>query len=132
MTYRELILAIKNMRVSGVTTILAAPPDKLDTADLPALFPLMPSQQATVGTFSSYLVPKTKQLQLALFIGPVGQSTLADDYNLTIELMDAVDDAMIALDGSITDSLSWRSDAGVLSMGETNYRGITITLTLEG
>jgi hypothetical protein len=96
MSLRAFIAELSAIAVVGVRQAYAAPPERLATANLPALYPRIPTAltaQATVLAQGS-LVPPSLTVELVVVVEPVGQGTAPTNFARTVTLIDALHAAL--------------------------------------
>lgn len=91
------VSAMQGLSITGVTRHYDEPPASVNTADLPAAFPMLPS-----GTLGERLTTcindsKTRSMQFVIIIEAVGQGTQAQNYARIAALMDNLETALDAL-----------------------------------
>lgn len=128
-TYASFCSNLETLSVTGVTRAFAAPVAKLDTAELPALFPILVSGDSAVAIQGGSAYTRTRRMNLCLAIMAVGDSNVAQDYATAKTLMDNLDAALKTLDATLNYRLSWTLRVGVQTVGGVDYRAILVEVT---
>jgi hypothetical protein len=91
-TYAAFTAALAALTVTGVTRKFANPPAAVDTADLPALWPGLPSGTEPLMTFATGSGTSggwpAMRCDLIVALEPVGQNTQAANYAATVAMLD--------------------------------------------
>jgi hypothetical protein len=93
-TFAAFTAALAGLTVTGVTRQFANPPASISTADLPALWPGLPSGNEPVMTFQTPGGFPALRCDLIAALEPVGQNTQAANYTATIAMMDNLSTAL--------------------------------------
>jgi len=94
LTNAAFLAAIQAMSVTGVTKHFDEPPPSLNTADLPAAFPLWPSATFPDMITSVISDGKTRSIGFAICVEASGQGTNAQNYTQYAALMDNLETAL--------------------------------------
>jgi hypothetical protein len=130
-TFAEFAGDLTGMSVTGIKRVYTAPPESLSTANLPALFPMLPEGEQAPLTFGASEYGGSRSLELWVPIKPSAQGTLADAYAAMTAMMDALDTALRALDVTVPYRLTWAIRGSLLTIADIDYRGAVVTATAE-
>jgi hypothetical protein len=95
-TYAGFVTNIAGMTVSGVTSAKAAPPQQLNTADLPLSYPRLPiaDNQSVTLTHGRGLL--TVAAELVVIMEPYRQGSNVANFAATVAMIDAIETAIAA------------------------------------
>lgn len=96
-TNAAFLAAIQAISVTGVAHHYDYPPLSLNTGDLPAAFPLMPSGAMGEWITSCIATNKTRAIAFVVCVEPVGQDLQPMNYAKLAALMDNLETALDAL-----------------------------------
>lgn len=130
-TFAEFAADLTGMQVTGVQRVFTTPPEVLNSAQLPALFPMLPAGDQAPLTFGQSEYGGSRTLDLWVPIRASGAGTLASYYPAMTAMMDSLDAALRALDATVAYRLTWRLQAALLEVAGHEYRGIVVTTTAE-
>lgn len=126
------IAAIQALTVTGVTRHYDEPPTSLNTADLPAAFPLMPSGALGEKSLSCWASNKTRSMGYVVAIEPVGQDTQASNYGKLAAVMDNMEAAFDGLEksqgGSLANFIEYEMAAEIFEVSGKAYWAIVATV----
>lgn len=125
-TYAAFYDALQAMAVTGVTRHYDNPPASLDTADLPAAFPLLPDGSKVEGGYTC-IVAKERRCQFVICIDAAGQGTMSENTEALIPLMDNLETAIDSL--TVMPLIEYTIEAGTVAVAEQEYWGITAEIT---
>lgn len=97
-TNATFIAAIQGMTVAGVTRHYDEPPLSLNTADLPAAFPELPTGSRVEPVSTCIPDAKVRTMGFVIALEPVGQSTNKTTYATIAGMLDNLETALDALD----------------------------------
>jgi len=95
-SYSTYTVALAALSVTGVTRKFTHPPASLATADLPAMWPGLPSGNEPAFTFQTSGGWPTLICDLTVAVEPVAQSTQSSNYDLMITIIDNLSTALRA------------------------------------
>ena len=133
-TVTQFYNALNGLVVTGVKRRFTAPPRQLATADLPAQWVNLPGAANNLNSglaSTCYSLAKTRTATLVIATEAAGQNNNPTNTAGVLTMMDALE---TALD-------NYRKTAGMVDysitpaaivLSETNYWGVTCTVTLEG
>ena len=125
--------AIRKITVKGVRRQYEEPPTSLNTADLPALFPLMPGGALGDKIVSCWNTNKTRRIALVLAYEPKGQGTQAQNYAAIAGHMDNLETAIDGLEksqgGTLANFIEYDIEAGFIQVGSIEYWCIVAEIT---
>lgn len=123
MTFASAAAALAGITVTGVKRAYAYQPAQISTADMPLMFPALPSGRQSVATFSAQMGLRSARLNLVVVVEPLAQSTPQSKWARGLALMDALLDALVAnADALNLDAVALRTES--LLIGETDYWGV--------
>lgn len=125
----KLIVALQSLSVAGVRNALAYPPESLNTADLPAGFPALPSARLNEWTVSCREYNRITEVQYVVCYQPVGQSTNLENYPEIVFLMDTLTAALDALDGDTANFIDYTLQATTYAVAGNDYWAIVANVT---
>lgn len=127
-TFADFLTAVQAIAVSGVTRAYDEPPNSLNTADLPASFPMLPSGGIGEKLVSCWSQNEFRTIRFAIAIEPTGQSTQATKYGQLAALMDSAGDAFKALErsqgGTLAVFVEYDIEAAIITIAGNDYWGI--------
>lgn len=97
-TNATFIAALQGMTIAGVARHYDYPPTALNTADLPAAFPILPGGSRVQPVSTCIVDAKVRTMQYGIAVEPVAQNLQANNYALFAALMDNLETALDALD----------------------------------
>jgi len=130
-TFAEFAADLCGMTVTGVQRVYSAPPESLNSANLPALFPMLPEGDLAPLTFGAAEYSGRRTLELWIPVKAAAQGTLAEAYVGLTALMDNLDAALRTLNDAVPYRLTWSVRASLLTVAGTDYRGAVVTATAE-
>ena len=128
LTLRGMVDAIIALDIPSVRRVFPAPPENVSTADLPAMWPALPS--IATNDREIFCKATTEDIAMSLFVAvePYGQDTQANRFDLAIALGDELRTAFNAWEYSL-----WLDyDIAVTTaqvVAQTGYWGIIAELT---
>lgn len=87
-TFNSVQATLGGLTVTDVTTVLTYPPDQVNVADMPIMFPQVPEGEAAIGSFSGGSDLDRMTMELIVVIGPSRQNTAQANFNKTVDIMD--------------------------------------------
>jgi len=125
LTNATFLAAVQALTVTGAKRHYDEPPLKLQTAELPAVFPLMPGGGLGEKTVSCWNTNKTRRISLVLAFEPKGQGTQAQNYGKIAGHMDNLEAAIDGLErsqnGSLANFIEYDIEAGFIEVGGIEY-----------
>lgn len=131
-TYTSLVNSISGLSITGLTRQFDHIPEYVDTSDLPASFVRLPGGGINPETLTTCSGDgKTRTIELVVLLEPFGQSTASANFSATVSMMDNVETALDADDGStpIMPFLTYEINASGETIGEGDYWAIVATIT---
>ena len=128
MTYTEYAAMLSGLTIAGVTKAYSAPPTQLSTAQLPAMWPRLPSGETTIATMTGAAGLPSLTCDLVIAVEAYGQNTQPANYAKALAIIDALQAALAdeALDGVVD---TWQMRLDVEQIGDTAYWAIVATVT---
>lgn len=130
MTLRIFLDALLAASLPSVKRVFTAPPDALNTADLPALWPELPGVGDAAITFGGDYWP-TYRVRLVLAIEPVAQSTRAQVFARTVDLLDEMLATYEGVDAALS-RLSLSAQVAVTEVAGTAYWAVACDVEGSG
>lgn len=127
-TYAAFVAALAALSPSGVTRKFSNPPASLGTADLPALWPQLPSGNEPAFTFEGGGGWPVLSCGLVIAVEPVNQNTQPANYAAMVTMMDSLSTALRAADigrSQITWSIAGNAQVDVAG---TTYWAVIATV----
>lgn len=123
MTYSEAAAALAAVTVTGVKRAYSYQPGQIATADMPLMFPAIPSGNQAVATFGGAGGLFSARLNLVVLVEPLAQSTAQSRWTRGLAIMDALHAALLAAaDDTGMDSAALRIESVLI--GDTEYWGV--------
>jgi hypothetical protein len=94
MTFVEFVQGVAGLSVTGVKRKHPAPPSSLGAADLPVMYPRIPTQTTEPQTFSANGSSAT--VEIAVVVAPDGLDTKGANFVLACALVDSLNAALSA------------------------------------
>jgi hypothetical protein len=113
MTLTQFVAGLSALTVTGVKRKYTEPPALLNAADLPAMYPRVPENGATAGSFAYSHRMRTLVCEMIIAVQAVKLGSNASNQTLTLALMDNLHDTLVAASGNLgidTWSMSMQSD----------------------
>ena len=88
--------SLSALSVTGVQKNASAPPTVLNTADLPLMYPRLPTQESELVAAGGAHGLRSVSLELVIVVEPVRQDLNALNYNKVLGLIDALYDVLSA------------------------------------
>lgn len=128
MTISEWVAGLAALSITGVKRKYTAPPQQVNTGDLPAMYPRVPQDTVEVVSFGGTTGLTVASIELVIAICPYALSTAATEFARAVSLIDAMkttlDAAVISLG---IDRYTIRQD--ILDLGsDTVYWGLVATV----
>lgn len=96
MTFAEAVAALMDIEVTGVRRAFDYQPKQLNSGDMPALFPTLPTSTQTVTVLNGAGGLPSYQVTLMLVIEPVMQNQAPVTWEKAVSLLDALQSALMA------------------------------------
>jgi len=128
--YATYVNNLSGMSVTGVTRKYTEPPRSLNTADLPAMWPQLPTAENSSVTLTHISGLRQASVDLIIAVEPYQQSTNNANFAATIALIDNVETALVTNAASF-DIDRWTIRQGILEITEGSAFWILI-VTVEG
>lgn len=132
--YKTFMDGLADVEVSGVKRNLNAPPASLASSDLPTLWAQIPAdaQEHPPITFQANGGWPVHRGELVVAIRPAGQETLEVNFRDTLEMIDAVNQAL-ATANLCKGPVSWRIQGNVvITLAGTTYWGVVALVEGKG
>ena len=126
-TYTAFVAALAALTVTGVTRKFTEPPASIGTADLPAMFPNMPRGNEPTLTFQSAGGWPAMFCELVIAVEPFNQGTQAQNFALTLTVMDNLVAALRAADIGRS-KLTWEIAYNPVEIAGTAYWAVIATI----
>jgi hypothetical protein len=128
MTYTEFAATLAGLQVTGIRKAHMSPPTQLNTAQLPAMWPRLPSGESTVVAMAGDLDLPVLRCDLVIAVEPWAQNTQPANYGRALALLDALQVALTdeSAEGTVD---SWTVRIGGEAIGETAFWAIIATVT---
>jgi hypothetical protein len=120
--------AVQALRPTGIKRHFSQPPRSLETADLPAAWPMLPSVES--GQEVTFCVDsgKTRTIGYMVALNPVNQDIPSQNMKALAPIVDAVETAFDAMD--IMEFIDYTIETTAeIQVGGTFYFGLNCTLT---
>jgi hypothetical protein len=128
-TYASLVEDLAGMSVTGLVRAYTAPPGNVNSADLPALWPMLPEGDNEAPAFGGTADRRTMTVELWCAVKPSAHASSAERYAALTPIMEALHDALCDLNGAAAYALEWRLRGGVLGWGGMDYVGVIASVT---
>ncbi len=128
-TYTGYVGALADMVVTGVRRRYAWPPAAINSSDLPAQWPQLPSgdeQLLMHGTDNGGDL--TLSCQLVVALAPVAQNTQEANFTDTVTMLDNLTIALRALADAAFGPLTWTIQMGSVSVAGHDYWAVLATV----
>ncbi len=133
-TYTQFVSNLANMTIAGVTRKYGwgnTPPASINSADIPVSWVQLPEGDHRPVTFAGGSNWGTFQADLIVVVLPTVHATLAEAFQATVTLMDAVRDALH--NTRLADSrTTWTLRQGVVALGKMEYWAVLAHVTSTG
>lgn len=128
MTYTEYAAMLASLPVTGVVKAYNAPPTQINTAQLPAQWPRLPSGETQIATMTGAAGLPSLTCDLVVAVEAYGQNSQPTNYAKALTIIDALQAALTAeaLDGVVD---SWAMRLEVEGIGDVGYWVIVATVT---
>lgn len=130
-TYSAFVTALTGLTITGVTRRYTQPPASLNTADLPAQYPMLPSGDERPITMGQGGMPgagqETQRIDLIIAYEPVAQNTNVNNFSGLLTLMDNARTAIKAMSRPTRGALSWSMRMGIATLAGVEYWVLVIT-----
>ena len=93
-SYETFIEALTDLTVTGITRTFTEPPNSIGSADLPAMWPGLPSGEEIPMTFQTAGGWPTLTCDLIVAVEAVAQDTQSANFSATVEIMDNLSSAL--------------------------------------
>lgn len=121
-TFTSYVTALSGLTVSGVTRKYTSPPQSINTADLPAQWPLLPSGDAAPLVFGGYGSPAgTYRCDLVIATEAVGQNVNSVNFAGVLTLMDALTTALKAMTRPVAGAFTWTIRQAIVTVAGNDY-----------
>lgn len=123
MTLATTVAALSGMTVTGVTTARTAPPQTVNTGELPLSFPRIPEIKDGVAAFSGDNGLPVYTVELVVLVAPMASNVYATSFATCLTIIDNI---MAALEASTVASgwNEWVIRQEYATVGETQYWSI--------
>lgn len=128
--YATFVTNLTGMSVTGVTRVYTEPPRSLNTADLPAMWPQLPTAENSSVTLTHASGLRQATVDLIIAVEPYQQSTNNANFSATITLLDNIETALVTNAASFGID-RWSVRQGILEVTENNSFWI-LAVTVEG
>jgi len=125
MGYREFVEGLLALEYAGVKTTLAEPPWSLKRAQLPALFPLLPTGEQAPLEMGGNVALATARATLMVAMEPLGQGWRPTNYAGALDMMDSVRETLSQAKVG-RGKLSWEIRMEGIEVAGTMFWGIVI------
>ena len=126
------LTAVQAMTVTGVTKHFDNPPASLNTADLPAAFPLWPGANFLDMPTSCKNTGKTRTIGFVIAVEASGQGTYALNYGKFASLMDNLESSIDTAFTSAANFYTYEmSTIPNYPVGDNTYWSIVVTITIS-
>ena len=130
--YNTLVSTVAGMSVTGVKRAYTHKPAAIHTADLPASFVELPGG-AYQPVWTCHANNVTRTIRHVIAVEPIGQGTANQNYDLTVDLLDAVTTAIHAVDRSTWSGvLTYQITSTGIPIGDVFYWAIVTSITVQG
>ena len=116
---------LKNLSVSGVNNY-TAPPERVNSADLPLKYVRVAQNEQTLGTFSNTYGLNTINYEIIILIETIGLSDNLTNQDLLIEIMDNLVTSMETL----TNVTAYSTNVTVLRMRDNDFWSMLVGVTI--
>jgi len=131
MRYVEVASALAALNVASVKRRFAHPPASLNAADLPALWVQLPQGESGPPiVFTGERWPVLR-VDVVIAVIPVAQSTVEASFAATLEMMDALAEALAAARVGPA-PLTWSIRQDVVAVAEAAYWAVVATVEVRG
>jgi len=114
----------------GVQRVFDAPPDALNTADLPAMWPQLPSADDAALTFAGGYWP-TWRVEVVVALDAVGQSTQAQIFSSAVDMLDTWMTTLETIDAAAS-RLALSMRVSVVEVAGTAFWAVVCDIEAEG
>lgn len=128
LTLRGLADAIIALKLPSVAEVYPAPPESENTADLPSMWPTLPSLATNDSPFACDVMTKDVTMGIVIAVEPNGQSAQDARFNLAIKLGDELRTALDGLKYSLFSDYTINVSTSIDVAG-TGYWGIVAEYT---
>lgn len=122
-TNEAFIDAVAGLSVKGVKRKQTAPPNAVNTADLPMSYPLLPQGERAEAITSCVAGSKRRRMGFQILLEPVAQNTNAVNYGLLGEMMDNLETKIDAL--TVCNFIEYTVQAEIVPFGTAEFWAIT-------
>ena len=134
-TNAAFLTAVQALEVTGVRLILNEPPEALNSADLPASFPLMPQGGLGEKVVSCFAKNKARAIRFVIAMEAVGEGTVAQNYATLAAQMDyletALDGLEISQSGTLAPFIEYDIEAAIINVGGNDFWGVVADLRVR-
>lgn len=131
-SYATFVNNLTALSITGVTRSYTSPPKQVNTADLPALWPQLPSAENNIVTFTYERGLRQSRVDLIIAVEPYDQNTSIANFAKTITLLDNVESALYANAMAIGID-RWSIEQGLMEVApETMYWILAVTVEGSG
>lgn len=121
-TYTSYVTALSGLTVVGVTRKYTSPPQSINTADLPAQWPLLPSGDVAPLVFGGYGAPSgTYRCDLVIATEAVGQNVNSVNFVGVLTLMDALTTALKSMTRPVAGVFTWSIRQAIVTVAGNDY-----------
>lgn len=127
-SYETFIAGLTGLTVTGISRTFTEPPTSISSADLPAMYPGLPSGEETAMTFQTSGGWPTLTCDLIVAVEAVAQDTQSANFSATVEIMDNLSSAL-RLASIGRSALTWMITANVqVQIAGTTYWAVVATV----
>jgi len=116
------------MSVTGVTRAYDYTPDQLSTANMPSLFPRIPSQRNGIVTFTGVSGLDTVTVEMVAIVDATMQSTGEANFGATVALVDNLNAALKTEMAANQQIDGWEMRTDYLDIGTAVYWAVIATV----
>lgn len=128
-SFTTLASELSSMSVAGVTRQYSEPPLSLNTADLPASWPMLPSGDDEELVFCGHGGFPNRNLDMVYAFEAVGQSRQIENYAGTLTLIDAVETALCGLPNNFSKrGIAWTLNISIVAVAEITYWAVVASV----
>lgn len=131
-TYAAFVASINALTVTGVKRKYTSPPNRLSTADLPAMYPRLPSGAEGPVTADGQGMWPTLTAEIVIVVEPVGQNLQPTNFAAAVTMLDNLSIALRSAQLAKSKT-RWTMRQQIVNYGtETNYWTLVASVTASG